>query len=448
MPERPPGPIGTTDKPPRIEDGTMARTRSANPTPVYTSDVSDMPLDARFREVLWRTVPRLPGEMQEEFAALLNPMNLIIIVGTLAVWAGSHYFGIGFIADALLLAAAGLFLGAQIISAAADLFMAVRLTVEAKTDEDLTQAASYLANFVAVVGVAAFSALVMKGARAVGPKAKAVVSGMAAGKWGGMIARHFLVFQQVAKQANKIIIVRWTKPACAKWIERGFPAKPKSISNHGIKTDPNTGIVTAQNVNQIKGARSEGYYVVDGDDVPRRFVIGSDGTRRTEVLRFDSKPDWPIEPGQVIDPTLKKPVVGDYDLLSVINPKNKGQNIVSLPKNKVTGDFEAPGDHGATGDFAGAHINKVRDALNAQMDRPRVMHGAQDGFDSISTLDEAEEAMAFFPDGTTKKFKNPAEVRQFFDEIGRQDIKGKYESAPLGDQKFDNVIKGPWAEKK
>jgi hypothetical protein len=448
MPERPPGPIGPPEKPMRVEDGTMARTRSSNPTPVYKAEVADMPLAQRFEIVLWRTAPRLPGEMQDEFAALLSPMNLIIIVGTLVVWAGSHYFGIGFIADALLLAAAGIFLGAQIISAATDFFMAVRMTYEAKTDEDLTLAAQYLANFVAVVGVAAFSALVMKGARAVGPKAKAVMGGLAAGKWGGMIARHFLVFQQVAKQANKIIIVRWTKPACAKWIERGFPAKPKSISNHGIKTDPNTGVVTAKTANEVKGARSEGFYVVDPDDIPRRYVLGTDGSRRWEVMRFDSKPDWPIEPGQVIDPTLKKPLVGDYDLLSVINPKNKGQNIVSLPKNKVTGDFEAPGDKNATGDFAGPHINKVRDALNAQMDRPRVMHGAQDGFDSLSTLDEAEEAMAFFPDGSTRRFKNGTEVRRFFDEIGRQDIKGKYESAPLGDQKFDNVIKGPWAEKK
>jgi hypothetical protein len=419
-----------TEKPMRIEDGTMVRTRSSNPSPAYKADVSNMPLEERFAIVLERTGPRLPGELQEEWNNLMNPMNVVIIVVTLAAWAVSHYFGVGFIIDMILMVAGAAFLGWQIGTAAADFFLALRLTAEAKTDDDLTQAAAHLANFVAVVGVAVFTALVMKGAKRVAPKVKQTIRGMAGGKWGGMIARHYLAFQQVAKQSNRIIIVRWTKPACAKWIERGFPAKPKSISNHGIKTDPDTGIVTAKTTTEVKGARSEGYYVVDGDDIPRRFVIGTDGVRRSEVLRFDSKPDWPIEPGQVIDPTLKKPLVGDYDLLSVIDPNAKGRNIVSVPND-------------IKGDYAGAHINRVREALNAQMDRPRVMHGAQDGFDSISMLDEAEEAMGFFPDGSTRRFKNGTEVRQFFNEIGRQDIKGKYESGPLGDNKFPNVKQLP-----
>ena len=37
-------------------------------------------------------------------------------------------------------------------------------------------------------------------------------------------------------------------------------------------------------------------------------------------MKFDVDPEWPLEPGQVIHPSQKKPLVGDYDLLGVIDP--------------------------------------------------------------------------------------------------------------------------------
>ena len=72
------------------------------PSPVGRSGngtVASMPLEERFISVLHRTLPKLPADIQDEFAAMLSPTTLAVIVGVLAVWAGSHYVGIGFIVD-------------------------------------------------------------------------------------------------------------------------------------------------------------------------------------------------------------------------------------------------------------------------------------------------------------------------------------------------------------
>ena len=42
----------------------------------------------------------------------------------------------------------------------------------------------------------------------------------------GIAFAHWLSFQQIATQMNKIIMVRGGKKNAIPWIERGFPAKP------------------------------------------------------------------------------------------------------------------------------------------------------------------------------------------------------------------------------
>ena len=50
----------------------------------------------------------------------------------------------------------------------------------------------------------------------------------------------------------------------------------------------------------------------------------------------------PVKPGQVIDPKLHKPVVGDYDLLGGATMKSKGSNVVRVPDDPVHGDRTCP----------------------------------------------------------------------------------------------------------
>jgi len=164
-------PFGTCS----LDDGTM--NRGLTPPPGYlrsANGILQMSLENRFGEVLRRTMPYLPGEMREEFAMMLTPSSLAIIAGTMVVWAGSHYFGVGFVADALLLISGIVLLGWQASTAAQDFVTALQLTTNGKTTDDLDRAARHLANFIAVVGVAAFLALVFKGAKKSAPKTTAV----------------------------------------------------------------------------------------------------------------------------------------------------------------------------------------------------------------------------------------------------------------------------------
>lgn len=124
--------------------------------------ISKWPLKEKFAEVLRRTGPKLPGEMKDQFMALLTPVNLGIMAGTLAAWAVSQFFGIGEIIDILLLIVGGIFLGMAIFTVAKDLWSFAKGTVDAQTEADLDEAAKKLAEAIAIIGIAAFIALLAK----------------------------------------------------------------------------------------------------------------------------------------------------------------------------------------------------------------------------------------------------------------------------------------------
>jgi hypothetical protein len=104
---------------------------------------------------------------------LLSPANLAILVGTLVVWAGSHAFGVGEAVDLVLLVGGVLFLGLAVFDVATELGNFLTVTSSARDDQDLDQAASHLARAIAIVGVAAFVALIAKFAKARRSKATA-----------------------------------------------------------------------------------------------------------------------------------------------------------------------------------------------------------------------------------------------------------------------------------
>ena len=126
--------------------------------------VSSLDIEDRFISVLHRTAPKLPAEMREEFLALLTPQNLAIMAGVFAAWGASHYFGVGFVAD-LILAGLGLFfLGWQVFQAIEHFVEFVAITSSAKSEADLERAAGHLAEFISMVGVGVFVALLTRGA--------------------------------------------------------------------------------------------------------------------------------------------------------------------------------------------------------------------------------------------------------------------------------------------
>ncbi|QDV32711.1 anthrax toxin-like adenylyl cyclase domain-containing protein [Tautonia plasticadhaerens] len=403
--QRTPGPIGL--EPIRmclIDEGTLNRSTTPTPGPSRGIDPVDrMAIEDRFQEVLTRTVPLLPEGIRGEFAAMITPASLAIMAGVLAVWAGSHYFGVGFVVDAILLIAGGIFLGVQVWSAASDLVGAIELTASATSEADLDQAARLLARFIAVVGVAVFAALVLRGAKKGMPRARAAAAS-AAKHLGGMTASHSRVFQRVAQETGRIIAVRNTNPLSTRWIERGFPPKPMQIK---IKTSKKTGVVTAQG-DEIAEARKAGYFVVDADGVPRN----ANGTR----MDFNTPPDWPLEPGQVIHPMQKKPLVGDYDLLGVIDPQAPGRNlVVAASEGQILDDWSSPA------------VRDVANRVNAMLDQPRVMHGAHDGYRGARPdFSDAGGSTVFLPDGSIRNLDTAEDVADFYKELGRQPITGRY----------------------
>ena len=429
MGERVPGIIGLDDYGVcRVDDGTSVRNTSVRPGPTGRSpNIAGMSLEDRFTLVLHLTTPKLPGEIQEEFRNMLTPSNIAIMVVVLAAWAGSHYFGVGFIADAVLLIGGVALLGWQIVSAGQDFVDAITITYNARTHRDLDAAATHLANFIAVVGVAVLMALLLKGVKgAKGAKGKppgnkttgaaagsAVVGGATgAATRAGMTFKHFEAFLRVADDMKQVIAVRFTNPNSLQWIKKGFPAKPMEIK---IKTNSQTGIVTATNADEIAKARQAGYMVVDPDGVAR----GPFG--RTADLR--GKTEWPVEPGQVVHPEHGKPLVGDYDLLSVIDPTAPGRNI-ALATNRGE----------AVANRTNPIIDRVRRAVNDLIGEERVMHGAHDSFGDLKSAASkpGDGSIVFMPDNKYMLLETLEDIENFYRAIGRQTIRGKYNAVTPG----------------
>jgi RHS repeat-associated protein len=142
-------------------------TPSASPTPkppvlMPVETVGDWTLERKFTEALRRTAPKLPGSMRREFEALLSPESLAIMAATLVIWAGAHVFGVGEIVDILMLVGGILMFGLAVFGVARDLGEFLAITATAANEQDLDEAATHLADAIAVIGVAAFVALLAK----------------------------------------------------------------------------------------------------------------------------------------------------------------------------------------------------------------------------------------------------------------------------------------------
>lgn len=142
---------------------TSAPTLKASTTQVV--GIWEWPLKDKFAEALRRTAPKLPGSMRHEFEALLSPTSLGIVAGSLVVWAGSHAFGVGELVDIVLLAGGAIFLGMAVFDVASELGDFLVVTSNATEEKDLDEAASHLARAIAIMGIAAFIALLAKVAK-------------------------------------------------------------------------------------------------------------------------------------------------------------------------------------------------------------------------------------------------------------------------------------------
>ena len=219
----------------------------------------------------------------------------------------------------------------------------------------------------------------------------------------GIPKPHFEVFRSAARTEKRVALVRPTKAASMQLIEKGAPAKGMDLSKAGIKCSPQTGVATTNGKGQAQAARKLGYFVVDADGVARDAA----GNK----LQFKGKPIWSPKPGQVVDGKSQKPVVGDYDLLDVIDPGAMGRRLVLASSNKKT-----------LPDQTNPMVRAFRDAVNRKLDQPRTLHGAHADFSGLPN----EGAVAFLPNGNVVFLPNQQSVKAFYQMIGRPTRVGKH----------------------
>ena len=218
----------------------------------------------------------------------------------------------------------------------------------------------------------------------------------------GMPRSHFDRFQHAAQELELCIIVRNTNPRSATWIERGYPPKPISVKCH---TSKKTGKVTAATAEEIRQCRGLPFLVIDPDGVARR------GPNDALPTKFPFGTPEQNETGQVIHPIQRKALVGDYDLMGVIDPKAKGRNLTLIwSAGAKVYDCTSP------------DVERVRSFVNSRLDQPRIMHGAQDQFGDFPD----DGAIAFLPNGMTWELKNGQSIQGLYELLGRETIQGSY----------------------
>jgi hypothetical protein len=126
------------------------------------ADVKTMSTQEKIGEAIRRSLPLLPAEAREQVKAMLTPESLAIISGTLVVWAGSHFFGVGEIVDVILLVIGFAAVGLGVFSGAEELYNFATTAINAQLDADLDRAAQHFAKAVNILGITVISAILLK----------------------------------------------------------------------------------------------------------------------------------------------------------------------------------------------------------------------------------------------------------------------------------------------
>jgi len=121
-----------------------------------------MQIVERATETIVRSKRYLPAALAGQLDAFLTHENLEILAGTIAIWAGAHFFGVGEIADVALLLVGAFTLGWSVTRVASDLIDFGTGVVRARSDQDLDRAAASFASAVVAAGVTVVFAILLR----------------------------------------------------------------------------------------------------------------------------------------------------------------------------------------------------------------------------------------------------------------------------------------------
>jgi hypothetical protein len=125
--------------------------------------VQNMSQQEKIIEAINRSLPMLPSDAREIVKSMLEPATIAIMVGTLVVWAGSHFVGIGEIVDIILLVTGVIILGFSVFDGAAELSNFTTTAIGARSDAQLNEAAQHFSKAVNIQGISVISAILLRG---------------------------------------------------------------------------------------------------------------------------------------------------------------------------------------------------------------------------------------------------------------------------------------------
>ncbi len=362
-------------------------------------------------------IARLPQKVKDEIDALYTPAALLTMFtmagATLAVVAAAHLVApVGVVMDVMVLAGVAS-MGYEGFTLAWSLAQAGNCLKSAVTKCDLDEAAFHIANAFVAVSLEAFFTVVTVGFGKLGNVARYAAAATAARAAivfkAGMTTKHFAAFQRVAASTNRLIIVRNTKSACIKWIERGFPMK--SMLTAYIKNCEESGLVTCD-LNLVGNFRDPSNMNVMAQELYRSlkagdWVVDLDGiARNLDGQVFEHLIDWPIESGQIIQKAAKKPYTGDYDIADVID-LDRLQEFIADAKHY----FAFGKDNITTSD-----VQNVMFQMYRETGRPdTIRHGPYAFFDDLIN---AGDCTFFYPDESVVQ-RTAQQLRDMYVQWGR-----------------------------
>jgi hypothetical protein len=127
------------------------------------AEILRMSATDKVAEALRRALPLVPASARSAVETLLRPETLGLIAGTLVLWAGSHFVGVGEIVDVILLGVGFVALGFAVFEGADELYAFATGAVNAHDDDDLDKAGRHFAQAVVLLGISTIQALLLRG---------------------------------------------------------------------------------------------------------------------------------------------------------------------------------------------------------------------------------------------------------------------------------------------
>jgi len=204
--------------------------------PARQKSVASMTLSEKVAAAIYRAIELLPSAMAQEISSLFSKTALAAMIATAGLMVvalvASHAFPpAGIILDILTVLGFAA-TGATAMWGAWSLAKGIWCLKDAATEAELDVAARHFCDAMVLIGPELFFAFFTRGA---GTAARAVKAAATVATKAGMTAKHLAAFQKVAKDMNRLLIVRNTNEKSIQWILKMFPGKARFIAHNVAK---------------------------------------------------------------------------------------------------------------------------------------------------------------------------------------------------------------------